>query len=145
MTLKELEQLAESGFTPGPWEGRFSPGEYHCHYAWKPEGGPQVLIAPKVTAFGERTVGYCEKTRQANRDLGAAAPSLLATAIAAKKREKELVEALSIMSELVYVASGNKIMSVWADHVDLRECVDGLEQALETAQKARALLKDIEQ
>ena len=67
------------------------------------------------------------------------------SAIAAKKREKELEEALSKMSKLVYVASGGKIMATWADHIDLRECVDGLEQALETAQKARARLKDIEQ
>lgn len=133
ITLEELEALAESGFTAGPWE--FNVMRINSSH----EDFPTIAMVHR------RDINCSPEMTIANSKLITAAPSLLATAIAAKKREKELVEALSIMSGIVYEASEGKIMSVWSDHVDLRECVDEIVHALEVAKKSRALLKGIEQ
>lgn len=74
MTLEELEQLAESGFTAGKWEQ-----------------------TSRLVTFREADGSLSELGRFQSRGdakLAAAAPSLLATAIAAKKREKEIIEML---------------------------------------------------
>lgn len=109
MTLEELEQLAESGFPKGPW---------------------------RIDEFGDFLISVCpdegdEPFMKLGIDEGqnkliTAAPSLLAELIAAKKREKELVEALR----------------------EIMEYEGGAESALHdeyVIERASALLKDIEQ
>ena len=116
MTLEELEQLAESHYTRGPW----------CI------DNEKEYVMTKNSDYNVFFVGV---SRDADKNLVAAAPSLLATAIAAKKREEELVEALREMInsndngvEFGYIQTPEKDDPYWA-----------------TIEKARALLKDIEQ
>ena len=110
MTLEELEKLAESGFTLGPWD-----------WSESEEGGFAIDAPSDDMHFDLMFVAENIRTIQDTK-LIAAAPSLLATAIAAKKREKELVEALRRMLGEFAPVSQNT-----------------------AAVKARAILKDIEQ
>ena len=117
MTLEELEQLAESGFTAGPWE--FNVMQINSSH----EDFPTIAMVHR------RDIHSSPEMTIANSKLIAASPSLLATAIAAKKREKELVEALR---EVV-------------DWYDLQKRQFGIQNSNVINEKARALLKDIEQ
>ena len=117
MTLEELQQLDESGFSKGEWKAEFEVDDngFEQNQIW-------ILIDGHVMAY--------DFDRAQDAKLAAAAPSLLATAIAAKKREKELVEAL------------DKIVNGGKDGYFSAETIFVETSDLE---KARALLKDIEQ
>ena len=130
MRLEELEQLAESGFTAGPWTAN-DPRKDGTTVVRNTIGGAQAI----AMTYHKPSYGRDMTNAKANTALIAAAPSLLATAIAAKKREKELVKALSevIKSndngvEFGYIQTPEKDDPYWT-----------------TIKKARALLKDIEQ
>ena len=91
MTLEELEQLAESGFSGGKWQ-IYSGDSVICRTEDDNFGG--IVIQ----AYGWCSLSNCNATNtheaKANAKLAAAAPSLVHGYLAAKKREIELVEAL---------------------------------------------------
>ena len=117
MKLEELEKLAESGFSKGEWKAEFEVdgNGFEQNQLW-------ILMGNNVMAY--------DFDRAQDAKLAAAAPSLLTELIAAKKREKELVEALDKL------INGGKDGYFSAENI-----------FVETSdlEKARALLKDIEQ
>ena len=94
MTLEELEQLAESGFTAGPWSENINT------VLKSPDGNHQMdftfmIPCPNVGKTVSRCYMGSGRLKEngeliANIKLIAAAPTLVHGYLAAKKREKEL-------------------------------------------------------
>ena len=141
MTLEELEQLAESGFTAGPWTAN-DPRKDGTTVVRNTIGGAQAI----AMTYHKPSYGRDMTNAKANTALIAAAPSLLATAIAAKKREKELVEALR---EVLKASAANvdfdRYFSDWMEYDESGTAQKHLTRYETEIKKARALLKDIEQ
>lgn len=95
LTLSELEELANSGYTEGPWGMTYKA-------AFELTGNVYVVMSSDrfptafVPAWNAPALGEVDgaKEARANAELQRAAPDLLSTAIASKKREAELEERL---------------------------------------------------
>ena len=106
-TLEELEALAESGFTAGPWRLGCNLTRVCTAYHTDEDTLPNGWAKSVAKINHPKWMGILQSA--ANGKLIAAAPSLLATTIAAKKREKELLEAL----RNIRVSLGNVGEVVW--------------------------------
>ena len=103
MTLEELEQLAESGFTAGPWYvGAQNDALFIINTP------PNPTPSDFVQNCRDEECHVIARVDEKDAKLIAAAPSLLATAIAAKKREKELVEALCKCKEFTLMLNSSR-------------------------------------